>query len=70
MVKKNFKPEKKQDLIKSDEFRWFTLFSEQKARTDAIQTQINQTDSGINKMVYKLNNLTEEENSIVEGNIN
>ncbi|HOJ17674.1 MAG TPA: TaqI-like C-terminal specificity domain-containing protein [Ignavibacteriaceae bacterium] len=66
-LRKNLKTEKKPDLSKSDEFRWFTLFSEQKARTDAIQTQINQTDTGINKMVYELYGLSEEEIKIVEG---
>lgn len=66
-LKKNLKTEKKQDLSKSDELRWFTLFSEQKAGTDIIQTQINQTDTEINKMVYELYGLTEEEIKIVEG---
>lgn len=66
-LKKNLKTEKKQDLSKSDELRWFTLFSEQKAGTDIIQTQINQTDTEINKMVYELYGLSEEEIKIVEG---
>ncbi|MHC1737155.1 MAG: N-6 DNA methylase [Ignavibacteriaceae bacterium] len=65
-LKKNLKTEKKQDLSKSDELQWFTLFNKQKAIPDIIQTQINQTDTEINKMVYTLYNLTQEEINIIE----
>jgi hypothetical protein len=41
-------------------------FEEQKAKVSAIQQNINQTDNEIDRMVYTLYDLTEEEIRIVE----
>ena len=53
-------------LTKKDEFEWLDLFEENKQKTQALQTQINQTDKEIDQMVYELYGLTEDEIAIVE----
>ncbi|WP_298767582.1 TaqI-like C-terminal specificity domain-containing protein [uncultured Polaribacter sp.] len=53
-------------LAKKDEFEWLELFEENKQKAQALQIQINQTDAAIDKMVYELYGLTEEEIAIVE----
>lgn len=53
-------------LTKKDEFEWLELFEENKKNAQDLQIQINQTDKEVNRMVYKLYSLTEEEIAIVE----
>lgn len=43
------------------------MFEEQKQKALAIKPQIEQTDKEIDKMIYALYELTEEEIKIVEG---
>ncbi len=43
------------------------LFEESKKNVVDLKTQIDQTDSEINRMVYALYGLTQEEIAIVEG---
>ena len=42
-------------------------FDQQKAKVSVIQQQIDRTDDEIDRMVYELYDLTEEEIRIVEG---
>ena len=53
-------------LTKLDEMDWMDVFTVKKAEAQALQTQINQTDTEIDAMVYELYNLTEAEIAIVE----
>ena len=53
-------------LNTEDEFNFMGLFEKQKQQANNIQEIIDNTDSEINKMVYKLYDLTEEEIAIVE----
>jgi hypothetical protein len=53
-------------LTKKDEFEWMELFEENKKKALDLKTQIDQTDKEIDKMVYALYGLTEEEIQIVE----
>lgn len=52
----------------SEQAEWLNYFEEQKEKTLAIKALITQTDKEIDKMVYELYELTEEEIKIVEGN--
>ena len=54
-------------LSLSEQAEWLQYFEEQKTKALAIKTQINQTDKEIDKMVYELYELTEDEIKIVEG---
>lgn len=54
-------------LNTEDEFNFMSLFEKQKQQANGIQNIIDNTDNEINKMVYKLYDLTEEEIKIVEG---
>lgn len=54
------------ELTKKDEFEWMELFEENKKRAQELQTQIATTEIEIDKMVYELYGLTEEEIKIVE----
>ncbi len=53
-------------LTKKDEFEWLDLFEDNKKKVLEIKTQINQTDKEIDRLVYELYGLTEEEILIVE----
>ncbi|WP_233900601.1 Eco57I restriction-modification methylase domain-containing protein [Tenacibaculum piscium] len=53
-------------LTKLDEMDWMDVFMVKKAEAQALKTQINQTDTEIDAMVYKLYNLTDAEIAIVE----
>jgi N-acetylmuramoyl-L-alanine amidase CwlA len=55
-------------LNAEDEFNFMSLLEKQKSQANNIQSIITNTDNEINKMVYKLYDLTEEEIKIVEGN--
>ena len=51
----------------SDEAEWEDYFEAEKAKAQAIKAVIDQTDKEIDRMVYELYELTEEEIAIVEG---
>ena len=53
-------------LTKKDEFEWLDLFEENKAKAQILKSQIETTEKAIDKMVYELYGLSEEEISIVE----
>ena len=53
-------------LTKKDEFEWLELFEENKKKALDIKSQIDQTEKEIDRMVYELYGLTEEEIQIVE----
>ncbi|TVZ27635.1 TaqI restriction endonuclease [Gillisia sp. Hel_I_86] len=54
------------ELTKKDEFEWMELFEENKKKAVALQQQITATDNEIDRLVYELYGLTEEEIKIVE----
>jgi type I restriction-modification system DNA methylase subunit len=56
-------------LTKKDEFEWMELFEDNKKKVLELKTQIDQTDKEIDRMVYELYGLTDEEILIVEGNV-
>ncbi|MDM8561452.1 TaqI-like C-terminal specificity domain-containing protein [Candidatus Parabeggiatoa sp. HSG14] len=71
-VQKKSAKENKQEYKKlslSEEAEWMQYFNEQKQKAQELQTQINQTDKEIDKMVYKLYELTPEEIEIVENSV-
>lgn len=49
-----------------DEAEWLDYFTQQKAQADELKTQIAQTDSEIEGMVYELYGVGEEEVGVVE----
>jgi type I restriction-modification system DNA methylase subunit len=53
-------------LTKMEEFEWMELFEENKKKALDLKTQIDQTDKEIDRMVYALYGLTQEEIQIVE----
>jgi hypothetical protein len=53
-------------LTKKDEFEWLDLFEENKTKAQTLKSQIETTEKAIDKMVYKLYGLSEEEIGIVE----
>jgi type I restriction-modification system DNA methylase subunit len=53
-------------LAKKDEFEWLDLFEENKTKAQTLKSQIETTEKGIDKMVYELYGLSEEEIRIVE----
>ncbi len=58
---------KKADLMsKRDEFEWMELFELKKKQALELKSQIDQTDAAIDRMVYELYGLTEEEIQLVE----
>ena len=54
-------------LTKKDEFEWMELFEENKKKALELKSEIDKTDKEIDKMVYELYGLSEEEIKIVEG---
>jgi len=65
-LNKAIKASKGVPLTKKDEFEWMDLFEENKKKALDLKTQIDQTDKEIDRMVYALYGLTEEEIQIVE----
>ncbi len=65
-LNKAIKGEKGTPLTKKDEFEWMELFEENKKQALELKSQIDQTDKEIDRMVYELYGLTEEEIQIVE----
>ena len=59
---------KKIILTLAQELEWEPLFEQQRAAARDLQAQIAATDAEIDRMVYALYGLTEEEIAIVEGN--
>lgn len=53
-------------LTKKDEFEWLDLFEENKTKAQTLKSQIETTEKAIDKMVYELYGLSEEEISIIE----
>jgi type I restriction-modification system DNA methylase subunit len=66
-LNKAIKKEGGEKLSKTDEFDWMELFENKKTEAQALITEIDKTDKEIDRMVYDLYNLTEEEIKIVEG---
>jgi hypothetical protein len=56
-------------LSKSDEMEWMELFDNKKSAAQKLKSEIDKTDNEIDKMVYGLYCLTEEEIKIVEEGI-
>lgn len=54
-------------LTKLQEMEWMEVFETKKAEAQALKTEIDKTDKKIDKMVYELYGLSEEEIKIVEG---
>jgi hypothetical protein len=54
-------------LTKKDEFEWMDLFEENKKKALELKAEIDKTDKEIDRMVYELYGLNEEEIKIVEG---
>ena len=65
-VNKVLKQEKKPPLTKKDEIDWMEIFEEYKQQTKAIKEVIVTTDKAIDKMVYELYGLNEEEIAIIK----
>ena len=59
---------KKVKLSLSQEAEWEDYFSQEQQKAVALKQQIDTTDKEIDKMVYELYGLTEEEIAIVENN--
>jgi hypothetical protein len=51
---------------KKDEFKWLDLFEENKTKAQTLKSQIETTEKAIDKMVYELYGMSEEEINIVE----
>lgn len=58
----------KVELTLPDEAKWMKYFNEEKAKANALQAEIDRIDKEIDRMVYQLYGLTEEEIKIVEIN--
>lgn len=58
---------KKIELSLAQKSEWMDFFETEKKKALELQQQINQTDKEIDRMVYELYELTEEEIKIVEG---
>ena len=56
-----------QPLSLSEQAEWMAYFNEQKQKANALQVEIDSIDREIDRMVYQLYGLTEEEIKIVEG---
>ncbi len=54
-------------LTKKDEFEWMELFEEHKGKVQKLKTQIDQIDKEIDRTVYELYGLSDEEIRIIEG---
>ena len=65
-LNKSIKSGKGEILQKKDEFEWMELFEENKKKALEHKLQIDQADKEIDRMVYDLYGLTEDEIQIVE----
>jgi len=57
----------KVQLSLGEEADWMTYFTEQKQKAGALQSEINRIDAEIDRLVYELYRLSDEEIRIVEG---
>ena len=57
------------ELTKSDEMDWMEVFENKKAEAQTLKSEIENTDKEIDRMVYELYGLTEEEIKIVEESV-
>ena len=57
-------------LTLSEEVEWLNYFNEQKQKVQALKSEIDKADREIDRMVYELYGLTEEEIKIVEESAN
>ena len=57
---------KKVKLSLGEEAEWEDYFNEQKQKAQALKSEIDQTDRKIDRKVYELYGLTEEEIGVVE----
>lgn len=64
-VKQNLEKRKETNL--AEEAEWMDYFNAQKAKVQTLQQEVDALDKQIDKMVYELYGLTEEEIGIVEG---
>ncbi|MCD4792145.1 MAG: hypothetical protein K8R54_02855 [Bacteroidales bacterium] len=60
---------RKVELSLTQQDEWEDYFEDYKKEINQVQTQISQTDKEIDKMVYELYKLTEEEILIVENSV-
>jgi len=60
---------KKVTLSLKEEAEWMEYFNEQKTKANELKSQIAQTDQEIDRMVYELYGLNEEEVRVVEGGV-
>lgn len=67
-LNKSIKALKGIPLTKKDEFEWIDLFEENKQKALSLKAEIDKTDNEIDRMVYDLYELTEEEIKIIENN--
>jgi hypothetical protein len=65
-LNKAIKAVKGTPLTKKDEFEWMDLFEENKKKALELKAEIDNTDKEIDRMVYELYGLSEEEIQIVE----
>jgi len=56
-------------LGKKDEMDWMDVFNVKRGESQKIKSEIDETDKEINKIVYKLYELTEEQIQIVENSV-
>ncbi len=56
------------ELSLAQKSEWMDFFEAEKTKATTIKTQITQTDAQIDRMVYELYGLTDEEIAIVENN--
>lgn len=68
-LNKAIKKSDSEKLTKKDEMGWMELFEDKKAEAQTLKTEIEKTDKEIDKMVYELYGLTEDEIKIVEESV-
>ncbi|HIP33523.1 MAG TPA: restriction endonuclease subunit M [Bacteroidia bacterium] len=56
-------------LTKKDEMEWLELFEEKKEETQKLELELNKIDNEINRIVYKLYDLTPNEIEVIENNV-
>ena len=69
IFKKELSKQKVKLALGNENNEWREYFNTTKQKINDFQNQINQTDKEIDKMVYELYELTEEEIGIVEGSV-
>ncbi|WP_422358584.1 Eco57I restriction-modification methylase domain-containing protein [Reichenbachiella sp.] len=65
-LNKAIKKSGSEKLTKADEMDWMEFFETKKAEAQALKSEIDKTDKEIDRMVYELYRLNEEEIKIVE----